>query len=39
MALVSIYDGRLCVGFILKRGPKGHEAYTAAEKSHGKPSR
>jgi hypothetical protein len=27
--LVSIYDGRTCIGFILARGPAGYEAFTA----------
>jgi hypothetical protein len=25
--LISIYDGRACVGFVLARGPRGFEAF------------
>jgi hypothetical protein len=33
--MVSIYDGRECLGFVLSRGPRGFEAFTANEKSLG----
>jgi hypothetical protein len=35
MAMTSVYDGRRCIGFIISRGPKGFEAYTANEISFG----
>jgi hypothetical protein len=34
-ALLSVFDGRNCVGCILRRGPAGVEAFTAADKSLG----
>jgi hypothetical protein len=33
--LLTVYDGRACVGFILSRGRAGFEAFTADEKSRG----
>ena len=27
--MVSVYDGRTCIGFILARGRQGFEAYSA----------
>jgi hypothetical protein len=33
--LVSVYDGRTCIGFVLARGARGFEAFDAAEKSLG----
>ena len=33
--MLSIYDGRSCVGFVLARGARGFEAFDAAEKSLG----
>jgi hypothetical protein len=34
-AMVSVYDGRECVGFILRRRPGEFESFTAAERSVG----
>jgi hypothetical protein len=35
-AMVSVYDGQRCVGFVLSRGPKaGFEAFDANEVSVG----
>jgi hypothetical protein len=34
-AMLSIYDGRTCVGFILARGKTGFEAFTADQRSLG----
>jgi hypothetical protein len=33
--LVSVFDGRKCLGIVLSRGPKGYEAFTADERSLG----
>ena len=33
--LVSIYDGRECVGFVISRGKLGFEAFTADQHSLG----
>ena len=33
--LVSVFDGRVCLGMILSRGAKGYEAFTADERSLG----
>jgi hypothetical protein len=33
--LLSVYDGRQCVGFVLNRGRSGFEAFDAEEKSIG----
>ena len=33
--LVSIYDGRECLGHVLSRGPKGFEAFDRDDKSVG----
>jgi hypothetical protein len=33
--MLSVYDGRECVGFVLARGRRGFEAFTAAETSLG----
>jgi hypothetical protein len=33
--LVSIYDGRECVGFVISRGKLGYEALDRAERSLG----
>jgi len=35
MPLVSIYDGRECVGFVISRGKLGFEAFTADQHSLG----
>jgi hypothetical protein len=34
-AMISIYDGRSCVGFVLARGRAGFEAFDAGERSLG----
>jgi hypothetical protein len=34
-ALLSVFDGRHCAGFLLHRGPAGWEAFTADEISLG----
>jgi len=34
-AMVSVYDGRSCIGFIFARGKLGLEAFTADERSVG----
>ena len=33
--MLSVYDGRQCVGFVLERGCRGYEAFTAGERSLG----
>jgi hypothetical protein len=33
--MISIYDGRQCVGFVVERGRSGFEAFTAGERSLG----
>jgi hypothetical protein len=33
--MVSVYDGQVCLGFVLARGCKGHEAFDAKERSLG----
>ena len=33
--MISIYDGRSCVGFVLTRGRRGYEAFDAGEASLG----
>jgi hypothetical protein len=33
--VLSVYDGRQCVGFVLARGRRGYEAFTAGERSLG----
>jgi hypothetical protein len=33
--MVSVYDGRQCVGFILPRGKRGFEAFDCDERSLG----
>jgi hypothetical protein len=33
--MVSVYDGRACLGFILARGHAGFEAFTADDQSLG----
>jgi hypothetical protein len=33
--MISIYDGHLCVGFVLARGHRGYEAFTAGKHSLG----
>jgi hypothetical protein len=33
--MVSVFDGRKCLGIVLSRGPKGFEAFTADERSLG----
>jgi hypothetical protein len=33
--MISVYDGRQCVGFVIERGRRGYEAFTAAEHSLG----
>jgi hypothetical protein len=32
---LSLYEGQRCVGFVLRRGKLGHEAFTADERSLG----
>jgi hypothetical protein len=34
-AMISIYDGRRCIGFVLARGRAGFEAFDAADHSPG----
>jgi hypothetical protein len=34
-SMISIYDGRQCVGFVLARGRRGYEAFNAGERSIG----
>jgi hypothetical protein len=34
-SLLSVYDGRCCIGLILRRGPAGVEAFDAANESLG----
>jgi hypothetical protein len=34
-ALCSVYDGQRCVGFVLERGRRGYESFTADEQSLG----
>jgi hypothetical protein len=34
-AVLSIYDGRHCIGFVLPRGKVGFEAFTSGERSRG----
>jgi hypothetical protein len=34
-SMLSVYDGRLAIGFILRRGRSGVEAFTAADESLG----
>jgi len=31
--MISVYDGRTCLGFVLSRGCKGFEAFDAEERS------
>ena len=33
--MLSVYDGRRCVGFVVARGRRGYEAFTAGECSLG----
>jgi hypothetical protein len=33
--MFAVYDGRICIGFILPRGTTGFEAFTLEEKSLG----
>jgi hypothetical protein len=33
--MLSVYDGRQCIGFVLARGHRGYEAFTAGERSLG----
>jgi hypothetical protein len=33
--LLSVYDGRQILGFVLARGPRGFETFSAAEQSLG----
>jgi hypothetical protein len=33
--MLSVYDGRECIGFILRRGDGGAEAFTADDRSVG----
>jgi hypothetical protein len=34
-AMISVYAGQRCIGFVIARGKDGHEAFTAAELSLG----
>jgi hypothetical protein len=33
--LLSVYDGRVCIGFVLPRGRLGFEAFNSLEHSQG----
>jgi hypothetical protein len=33
--MLSIYDGQICIGWVLERGRSGFEAFTAGERSLG----
>jgi hypothetical protein len=33
--MLSVYDGRTCIGFVLARGRRGFESFDAAENSLG----
>jgi hypothetical protein len=33
--MISIYDGRSCIGFVLARGRRGYESFDASEYSFG----
>jgi hypothetical protein len=33
--MLSVYDGRVCVGWIISRGPRGFEAFDSSERSLG----
>jgi hypothetical protein len=33
--MLTVYDGQRCVGFILRRGKLGYEAFTADDRSVG----
>jgi hypothetical protein len=33
--MLSVYDGRRCIGFVVKRGRSGFEALTVGERSLG----
>jgi hypothetical protein len=33
--MLSVYDGQICCGFIIARGPQGHEAFDTDERSIG----
>ena len=33
--MLSIYDGQICIGWVLERGCSGFEAFTAGERSLG----
>jgi hypothetical protein len=34
-AIVTVYSGKICLGFVLNRGEAGFEAFSADEKSLG----
>ena len=34
-AMVSAFDGRLCIGHVLRRGPRGYEAFDSHDVSLG----
>jgi hypothetical protein len=34
-AIVTVYSGKICLGFVLARGDAGFEAFSADEKSLG----
>jgi hypothetical protein len=34
-AIVAVYSGKICLGFVLTRGAAGFEAFSADEKSLG----
>jgi hypothetical protein len=34
-AMLTVYDGRTCIGWIFERGKLGHEAFTADQRSLG----
>jgi hypothetical protein len=33
--LLSVYDGQVCIGWVLARGVRGFEAFSAGERSLG----
>jgi hypothetical protein len=33
--MVSVYDGQVCLGFVIARGRRGYEAFDAGERSLG----
>jgi hypothetical protein len=33
--MLSVYDGQVCVGWVIRRGPRGYESFDAREQSLG----